>query len=588
MEQRSTISEVLSDMQKGYQNPHALNEYVNGQWISISTQEMLQQIKEIALGLNALGVKKGQNIAILAYSSAHWTMVDIAIIIAGGVSVPVFPNISEENLVFEIEQTDAKTVFLGPEVADNIFNAHRKLFKKVICMNGMPSEANEISLDQLREMGRQKMQKEPKKYQELLDSLKPDDRGTIIYTSGSTGIPKAAEITQKGMMAMVPFKGFDWQPQTDRYLNILPLAHIFGRMLNICLVAWGASVYYLNDVKMIPAACQMIHPTILVVVPRLLEKIYAKMLAKVDHAGFLKKAIGHWAFDLANDEHDNSLYKQLLHPIADKIVYGTLREAFGGSVRAIISGGAPLDKHLAHFYNDVGLQIYEGWGMTEASTITVNIPGQRKIGTVGKPMPHMEIKIEADGEVLVKGPIVMKGYYKNEEMNKESFDKEGWLKTGDKGFIDSDGYLTLIGRIKEMLKTSTGEYVVPVPIEKAIAKAPLVDMAMVVAERRKYTTCLLFPDLEVLHKLKESQGYSTMSDEEFLKTPYIRDEMQKVIDQVNLHLNKAEKILDFRFISHSPTIERGELTPSMKIRREAVEDMYADLINSMYPEEETI
>lgn len=585
MDPKKTITEVIKDLQNAYQNPHALNDLVDGQWVSTSTQEMLQEIKEIALGLVDLGVKRGQKIALLAFPSSTWTIVDLAIIISGAVSVPIFANIAEESLVFEIEQTDSRVLFLGPNISKDLYPAHKNLFQTVICMSEDCNEPEGIPLKKIRERGTLLNQKEPKKYQELLDAIKTDDLATIIYTSGSTGIPKGAEITQHAMMALVSFEGFSWNPKTDRYLNILPLAHVFGRMLNICLVAWSVSVYYLNDAKALSAACLSVHPTILVVVPRLLEKVYSKMLANVEHAGFFKRAIGHWAFDLANDEHDDSLYKQLLHPIADKIVYANVREAFGGSIRVIICGGAPLNPHLAHFYIDIGLPIYEGWGLTEAATVCVNIPGQRKTGSVGKPMTGMEVKIAADGEVLVNGPILMKGYYKNEEATKQAFDENGWLRTGDKGSIDPEGYLTIVGRIKELLKTSTGEYVVPVPIEQALTKAPLVDMAMIVAERRKYTTCLLFPDMEILHKLKENFGCSNMRDDEFLNTPNVRVETQKIIDKINLHLSKAEKILDFRFVPHAPSIEKGDLTPSMKIRREAVEAKYSHLINSMYPEE---
>ncbi len=586
MKPKSTLSEVLLYLQNAYQNPRALNDLVNGEWVSISTQEMLQQIKEISLGLIAIGIKPGQKIAILAFPSALWTITDMAIMLSGAISVPIFPNISEENFIFEVKQTGARIVFMISNIPDTL-TKHKELFDKVICLNFMCDDLNAIPLEKLREMGRKKAQEEPLKYQELLEALKADDLATIIYTSGSTGIPKGAEISQHALTALVTFEGFAWNPEKDIYLNILPLAHVFGRMLNFCLVAWGVSVYYLNDVKLLSLVCQTIHPTILVLVPRLLEKIYAKLIANVDHAGFLKKTIGHWAFDLANDEHDDSLFKQVLHPIADKVVYSTIREAFGGGLRIIICGGASLNPHLAHFFIDIGLPIYEGWGLTEAATVCVNYPGNRKIGTVGKPLPGMQIKIGSDGEVLVNGPILMKGYHKNEDATKEAFNEKGWLRTGDKGTIDSDGYLTLIGRLKEMLKTSTGEYVVPIPIEQALAKAPLVDMAMIVAEGRKYTTCLLFPDMEILRKLKENHGYAHMSDADFLNTPAIGKEMMKLIDQINKHLNKSEKILDFRFVPHPPSIEKGELTPSMKIRRDAVEAKYRELINSMYPEEES-
>lgn len=584
MENMTTVSELLRHVEKKYKNPKALNEFANGAWISTSTEDMLQQIREIALGLHALGIKKGQKIALLAFPNPQWSIIDMAIIVAGAISVPIFPNISDESFVFEVEQSEATTLFLGSGIPERLYPAHKELFKTVISMHVQSAEPDKLSLEKLRELGRNIDQQLPHKYEELLEGAHADDIATIIYTSGSTGVPKGAEISHRAVTSLISFQGFNWDSNADRYLSILPLAHVFGRVMNFCFLAWGISIYYLNDPNSLPIACQLAHPTILVVVPRVLEKVYIKMVEKVDQAGFFKRAIAHWAFDLANDEHDESLKKQLLHPIADKIVYSTLREAFGGSIRVIISGGAPLSPHLAHFYIDIGLQVYEGWGLTEACPITVNYPGNRKVGTVGKALPGMEIKLGPEDEILVKGPILMKGYYKNEVVAK-SFDAEGWLKTGDKGAIDSEGYLTIIGRLKELLKTSTGEYVVPVPIEQALSKAPLVDMAMVVADRRKYTTCLIFPNLNLLNKLKESSGYTTLSHEDFLSTPLIREQMQKVIDQINEHLNKYEKIQDFRFIPHAPSVESGELTPSMKIRRDAVEQRYKELIDTMYPKE---
>jgi long-chain acyl-CoA synthetase len=586
MEAKSSIAEVVKHLHTAYQNPKALNHYVDGIWVSTSTKEMLEAIEEITLGLVSLGIQKDQKVSIFAYPSPHWVIIDLAIMVAGAVSVPIFPNISEENLIFQIEQSEARWAFLGENV-DHLYKEHKNLFTKIFCINDQSVEPNGMLLEDLKKLGREYKSKNPNKYQELLSSAKPDDVVTIIYTSGSTGVPKGVELTNYSLSSLISFKGFFWNPEEDRYLSLLPLAHVFGRMLNLCLVAWSISVYYLNDPKQIAQACKDCHPTIIVVVPRLLEKVYAKMLAKVESAGFLKRAIGQWAFDLANDEDDDSLLKQVLHPIADTIVYSSLREAFGGNVRLLISGGAPLNPHLAHFYIDIGIPVYEGWGLTEAGTVTVNRPNKRKVGTVGMPLEGMQIKLAADGEVLVKGPVVMKGYYKNEEANAKAFDSEGWLKTGDKGMIDEDGYLTLIGRLKELLKTSTGEYVVPVPLEQLLTKVPLVDMAMIIAERRKYTTCLLYPDLEILHRLKENRGQGNVSDEEFLNSEVVREEMQKAIDQINLHTNKAEKILDFRFVTTAPTVESGDLTPSMKIRREAVEKKYEELINSMYPENQT-
>ena len=349
----------------------------------------------------------------------------------------------------------------------------------------------------------------------------------------------------------------------------------------------GISIYYFNDVKKISLICQDLHPTILVVVPRLLERIYSRMLSKVQESGYIKRQIGLWAFNLAHQEKED-FYKLFMHPIADSIVYSSLREAFGGQVRIVVSGGAALNPHLCHFFIDIGIPIFEGWGMTESCPVTVNTEHFRKIGTVGKPVIDMQIKIGKDQEVLVKGSNVMKGYYKNEEMTKNTFDEDGWLKTGDKGKIDEEGYLILEGRLKEMLKTSTGEYVVPVPIEQMLTRARFVDLAQVIAEGRKFASVLIFPNLDVIHALKNETKMSNLSDEEFLQSDYIKNEMEKVLEQINLHLNHWEQIHDYRFILDQLTVEAGDLTPSMKLRRQHIEKKYENVISGIYAEESSL
>lgn len=579
-------NDILSHLSASKNNPRALNYQKDDQWHSVSTEEILEQVKLISLGLTKLGVKKGDKVGLMAPSSPFWTMIDLGIMSLGAVCVPLFVNISEDNFIFEVTQTGLKVLFVSSDEALELYEKHRNLFQKVILLEGSLSKTEcEISYTKLLEEGRNLESASPNLYTDLLNQIANDDLATIIYTSGSTGIPKGAEIEQKALVSLAHFDGFKLDGDNERYLSILPLAHVFARVTNLWLIHWGVCIYYLNDPKKIAFECQAIHPTILIVVPRLLEKIYSKLTNRVQQAGYMKRAIGLWAFDLAHDD-DDSLLKVLLHPIADKIVYSALREAFGGSIRIVISGGAPLNPQLCHFFIDIGIPIYQGWGMTESATVTVNLPIENKIGTVGKPLSGMQVKIAEDGEVLVKGPNVMRGYYQNSEANAKVFDKDGWLKTGDKGSLDAEGYLTLQGRLKEMFKTSTGEYVVPTPIEQALCKAPLIDMAMVIAEGRKFTSCLLFPDLDVVHALKESKQEGHLSDEEFLNSSFIKNEMKKLVEDVNTHLNHWEQIQEYRFIPVQLSAESGGLTPSMKIRREFVSEKYKDVIASIYPEED--
>jgi long-chain acyl-CoA synthetase len=444
-----------------------------------------------------------------------------------------------------------------------------------------------VRYKELIEQGRTVDSQQPRLYKELGDNLKPTDLATIVYTSGSTGVPKGAMLNHENIIGLIHTDPFNWDSQKDSYISVLPLAHIFARSLNFIMIAWGISVYYVRDLKTIADVCREIHPTTFVLVPRILEKIYLKMVSKAENEGFLKRTIAMWAFTLANNEEE-SWYKQLLHPLADKVVYSSIRDALGGNLRVVISGGAALNPHLYHFFLDIGVPIFEGWGLTEAATVTCNRIGNIKIGTVGLPFEGMEVKISSEGEILVKGRIVMQGYFKNEEATAKSFTSDGWLRTGDKGHLDSDGFLTIEGRMKELYKSSTGEYIAPVPIEQELSNVPLIDMAMVIADGKKFASCLLFPNFDVIKSLKIAHNMENMSNEEFLNSFFVKEEMKKLFDNLNKHLNHWEEIRDYRFILAAPTVEGGELTPTMKIKREVIAKKYQNLIDSMYAQEAKI
>lgn len=588
MEPSRTIPDVLSHIRRHHSNPKALNLHTSNGWISLSTEEMLAHIKELALGLISLGLKKGDRVGILADPSPYWTIVDFAIIVAGGVTVPLFVNLSDENYAYEINQTELEILFVGGQDRCELYKRNPSYKIKTVVL--LPPDHDEPGMQgygEVRALGIALDKQKPDLYAQLEASASPDDLATIIYSSGTTGLPKGVELTQGSLTTLLFVDYFQWNSNEDRYLNALPLAHVFGRLLNYYLITWGVSVYYTHDVKNFGALCREVHPTVLVVVPRLLEKVYAKMLSSVEHAGYMKRKLGLWAFELTHMD-DHSLLKTLLHPIADKIVYSALREAMGGSLRVVISGGAPLNPHLCHFFLEIGVPLYEGWGLTEASTVCVNTIGHVKIGSVGQPIGHMQVKTGSDGELLVKGGIVMRGYYKNPEATAAALDSDGWLHTGDKGAIDDEGFVYIKGRIKELYKTSTGEYVAPVPIEQELCKAPLIDMALIIGQDRKFVSALLVPDQEVLHNLKKIHDSASQTDEEFLYSGFVQDEMHQLIANVNQHLNKWEQIRSFRFILHPLTVESGELTPSMKIRREFMAVKYKKLIDEMYPEEAII
>lgn len=582
MKPLTSVVDLLRCVHYTCSNPQALNVIEGGSWRALSSEKMLANIKKLALGLVALGVTRGERVGILAHPSAHWVIADLAIMVSGAVSVPLFANISVDNFLYEVKNADVKVLFVAGNEQWELYHQHKEQFTTVISF-GDDHHGVGATFSEIMHLGTLLDERKPWLYGELEAAVRPDDLATIVYTSGSTGNPKGVEITHEALVSLLAIDDFHLDSAKDRYLSILPLAHIFGRTLNLFMIAWGVSIYYSNDHKNLGLVCREIHPTVIVVVPRLLEKIYAKMLANVQKAGQMKRTLGEWAFVLAHQE-EKSLFKTLMHPVADKIVFSVLREALGGSLRLVITGGAHLNPHLCHFFIDIGVPIYEGYGLTEASTVTCNVIGRNKPGTIGKPLEGVEVTLSPDNEILVRGKLVMRGYHNDPDATALALDQNGWLHTGDKGHIDSEGYVSIIGRIKEMYKTSTGEYIAPVPIEQALCKAALIDMAMVIGNDRKFASCLLFPDFDVLHSMKVAQGVENMSDTEFLCCDFVKDEMVNFLRNINSHLNEWERLRAYRFVLVPLTVESGELTPSMKIRREIIEKKYSALIDEIYAE----
>lgn len=584
MIQINTIGELLSHIETSFTNSHALNTYTSKGWTSLTTKGFLEEVRYLALALIAKGVQKGEKIGILAMPCSRWTIADLAIMAAGGISVPLFANISEENFQFEVNQTEMKRVFVGEIDQWTRYEQSRELFTQAISLDTPPGLNGVLGYEEMLELGKKEDQKNPGFFKEHLKTISTHDVATIIYTSGSTGVPKGAVHTHHSIFSLLNSPIFNWDSKNDTYLSFLPLAHVFARILNFIMISWGISVYYFNDVKNIAAICQEIKPSVMVVVPRLLEKMYSKMVDKVESGSGIKKWIGTHAFECANEANPSAIQK-LLKPVFDKLVYSKLRAVLGNRLRIVFSGGAALNPHLYRFYLNAGFPFYEGWGLTESCPISVNRIEKIVIGTVGPAIPGMEVKTSPEKELLVKGKMMMSGYYKNEKLTQEVFDKDGWLKTGDKGEIAPDGYITILGRIKELLKTSTGEMIAPVPIEQALSKAPFLDAALVIGDNRKFAACLLVPDFEVLKKMKEKMHQSHLSDDEFLKSSSMKSEMENLLKLVNKHLNKWEQIQDYRFIPEPLQIEKGELTPSMKVKKERVLDRYKDLVESIYKEE---
>lgn len=581
MERTHSIAELLRLIERDYHKDKALAEKGANGWIYLSHKDLLNEVKAMALYLNSIGIKKGDMVGILATSGIRWVIVDLAIMACGGITVPLFANISSENFIFECKQTNLKTLFIQGAEAWRMYGQHRALFERVIALDTPPSGEKADTFEKAIKIGLSIRGQNPKLFDHLLDEIREIDLATIIYTSSSTGIPKGVMLTHKNIL-FAGFTNFTEIKDTDRFLSVLPLAHVFQRIVILYLLRWNVTIYFYNDPKTINNALQEIKPTFTAFVPRIIEKIYTQIMTRLNQEGALMQAIGQWAFGLALDK---DFENRLLHELADTFVYQKVRDAFGGKLRGIVSGSAALNPALVRFFHHIGIPIFEGYGMTEMMVISSNTFDQCKIGTVGQPCPDVEVKLSPEGEVLVRSDGVMQGYYKNPESTKRALDKDGWLHTGDKGLIDSEGYLTILGRTKEIVKTSTGEWIALVPLEQELTKTPLVEFAMVVAEKEKFVSALIFPNFELVHALKKSQNSTQLTDEEFLKTDYIKREMDKLIEKINAHHNHWEKIHAYRFILSPPSIETGELTPTLKLRRENIVQKYKSLIDSMYPED---
>lgn len=585
MQKFKTLVDILQIMMVEHRNSQAFNYKDKGVWKHLSTETFLENVRRLSLGLIKLGIEEKENVALLARSSPFWLLFDFAIMSCRAVSVPIFPFISQGH--FEHLIGDAKTRIIcvvGDEQWENLKPLAGN-FEIIIGFNLTRPDKRVLSLQKVMEMGDRLSEEHPTLYMDRIKRIEETDLATIIYTSGSTGNPKGVELTHKNIVSQSygADKRFPADKERDRMLNTLPLAHIFARTIMYHTLRRGIKVYFVDNVKNFAQICQEVQPTQTAVVPRILEKIYSKVRENIEHSSFLKKKLAKWAFKLAHGKKKTGWIASIKYALADLILYRKLRAAIGGKFELIISGGAPLEAGLNEFLLNIGIPVFQGYGLTETSpVIGSNYPGFNKVGTVGPLYPEVEVVIGEDEEVCVKGPNVMRGYHNLPEVTKAAFTSDGYFKTGDKGKLDEDGFLAITGRLKEIMKTSGGKQVRPIPIEQAICQHPLIDMALIIADEKPFVSVLLCPDFDALKKMNLNQA----SMEKYLKSESFIEEIDKFIEEVNEKLDKWEKVKKFRFIPNPLSIEAGELTPTLKIRRKATLNNYQELVDSMYEEME--
>ena len=569
-----TYSELFTHI-SSLENEYFLNYLSNGKYTNISINDFKNKVICLSLALKDLGIQKGDKVGIFANSSPFWLIFDFAILQVGAISVPIFANISSENLNFEIKDSSMKFMFIDSQERIKDIekeNSHLIFITHNFCIK----EPNFYNFDEILVIGKQ-----------ICDSTgftpfeaKENDVFSIIYTSGNTGTPKGVMLSHKNIVTQLhDINKLIDLPKEEIALSLLPLAHIFERAVMSYYLSRGISIYFVDDIQNVANLMKIVKPTIMTAVPRLLEKIFNKIKTQISQKPFISRMIASFAFSYALKENLDK--NSLLFKIYDKIVYCKFREIFGSKLEKLVSGGAPLSKEIAQFFVNIGVPIYQGYGMTEFSpVVSTNYPNANKVGSCGKVIPSAKIKITENNELLVRGDSLMLGYLNQEELTKNTIDNEGWLHTGDVARIDDEGYLFITSRIKEIFKTSTGEYVNAVQIEQKISKNRYIEFAVVIAQNKKFTTALLFVDKEKFENAKKLNKNLTI--EEYYNKDDILRNISKHINGVNSTLNKWEKIVNYKILTNDISIETGELTPSMKICRNKIEQKYKNIIDSMY------
>jgi len=572
-----TLAEIVDYIENEVDNESFLNHLENGHWKSISSKDFVHMVRCLASSFEKEGVTQGTSVAIISDSSPFWLIVDYALQCLGAVSVPIFANISSSNLSFELEDAEIKYVYIASqEKFDEIEESLKGM--KLVLIKDIKASGDNIK-PFLNFLGNDTSYHKAK--------IDANDLATIIYTSGSTGVPKGVELSHINLITQI----LDTQERVAlnsdfKALTFLPLAHIFERMVMSFYLSSGVSVFFADDVKNVAVLLKELKPDIMTVVPRLLDKIYTKMHENVAQAKGVKYLIGSAAFYRANSKDPNENSQNIFDKLFAKLVYTKLQDALGGNLKYLITGGAPLSMPVYRFFHNIGLPLYQGYGLTETSpVICVNYDKANKIGTCGKPFSHVEVKLAQDGELLTRGPSVMRGYHKQPLKTKEMIDNDGWLHTGDLAEIDDEGYITLISRKKELFKTSTGKYVSAVAMEQRITANKWVDYAVVIADNKPFVSALIFMDEILLESFSQKKGLESLSYEELIEHRRIKAIVMNIIKNVNSKLNHWEQIQKFHIASERVSIESGVLTPSMKVSRAKVEEIYKNEIDNFYRSE---
>jgi long-chain acyl-CoA synthetase len=589
-----TLAKVFLNTEKVYQKEALMLVKREGKYQPISTAEFSRRVRNISSGLRTLGQKKGDKLIILSENRPEWVMVDLANICLGGVTVPIYTSLTPEQIKYIINDSEARILVCSNQslwekiarIKDEI-----KGVEKFIIIDE-PAPAGILTLKEVEKAGEEYNQKNPEEFDKIALALERDDLATIIYTSGTTGIPKGAMLSHYNLVNNIQtLRSVVEYTEKDTALSFLPLSHVLERMCTFAWIYVGATIAYAESVDTVAENLVEVRPTIMVSVPRLFDKFYARVIDNVLSSSTLKKKIFFWALKVGRkmaqkrmNKEKPSWWLKLRYRLAYKLVFSKIVEKTGGRVRFFVSGGAPLSRDIAEFFLAMGIIIIEGYGLTETSpVIALNTLDDFRFGTVGKVLPGEEVKFAPDGEIWVRGPNVMKGYFKKEEETREAFE-DGWFKTGDIGYLDKDGYLVITDRKKDIIVTAGGKNVAPQPIENTIKTSPYIANAVVVGNGRKFVSALIVPDFDKLEAYAREKGLVYKDREELVARPEVYEFLMQEIERLTPHLASYEKIKKIAILPRDFDLEAGELTPTLKVRRKIVEEKYKPIIDKIYQE----
>ncbi|MFL5613260.1 MAG: AMP-dependent synthetase/ligase [Gemmatimonadaceae bacterium] len=593
-----TLNQLFFNAVQTYDKPDALQVKVGRTYQPISHRTLAERVRRAALGLQALGVKRGDRVAILSENRPEWAIADYACLTGGLTDVAIYPNLPPDQVSYILRDSGASAIFVSTAAqADKVRQIRRECpaIRCVVGFSAARTDGADLTMAELEAKGAAAETSESiAAYRRSADAVKPDDLATLIYTSGTTGEPKGVMLTHDNIYSnvmagavQVPFAG------EDTCLSFLPLSHIFERMAgHYLMMQTGTSIAYAESIDTVPIDMQTVRPTLVLSVPRLYEKMYARVLENALSGGAVKKRIFFWARAVADRWATEKLagkepggFLGLQYRIAQRLVFSKLKARTGGRLRYFVSGGAPLAPEINKFFYAAGLVILEGYGLTETSpVIAVNTPDAFRIGTVGKAFPGVEIMIASDGEICTRGPHVMKGYYNKPTETAEAIDDEGWFHTGDIGEFE-DGFLRITDRKKDIIATAGGKKIAPQPIENKVKTNKYVSQAVMIGDKRKFPVLLIVPNWETLEKWARYKNIIWTDRAQLLQMPTIRAKIEKEVAEELQGLARFEMPKKIALLENDFSVERGELTPTLKVKRRVIDQAYKPIIDSLYVDE---